>query len=95
MNRLHYLWLKLSAMGCLVLGRGRRALEIFSQMLRLWPGDAYALASRQSSQPYCPTSGETPAGDRISRTVYRSAAVAGELAKTPASCARQTPGPDF
>ncbi len=46
MKRLHYLWLKLSAMGCLVLGQGNRALQIFNQMLRGWPDDGYALASR-------------------------------------------------
>lgn len=46
MNRLHYWWLKLSAMACLVLGQNNRALDIFHQMLRLWPDDAYALASR-------------------------------------------------
>lgn len=46
MNRLFYHWLKFSAMACLVLGQTRRAQEIFNQMLRDWPDDAYALGSR-------------------------------------------------
>jgi len=46
MNRLFYQWLKFSAMACLVLGQTRRAQEIFNQMLRNWPDDAYALGSR-------------------------------------------------
>ena len=46
MNRLVYQWLKFSAMACLVLGQTRRAQEIFNQMLRNWPDDAYALGSR-------------------------------------------------
>ena len=41
-----YLWLKLSAIGALVFGRTARAEEIFTQMMRRWPGNAYALASR-------------------------------------------------
>lgn len=39
-------WLKLSAMAALVFGRADRAEEIFTQMLRRWPANAYALASR-------------------------------------------------
>ena len=41
-----YLWLKWSAMGWLVLGRRAQALVIFEEMLRRWPQDGYALASR-------------------------------------------------
>ncbi|MBE7418921.1 MAG: tetratricopeptide repeat protein [Ideonella sp.] len=33
-------------MAALVLGRRAMALECFGRMLQLWPGDAYALASR-------------------------------------------------
>ena len=43
---LTYLWLKWSAMGWLVLGRRAQALVIFEEMLRRWPQDGYALASR-------------------------------------------------
>jgi tetratricopeptide (TPR) repeat protein len=40
-------WLhKLRAMGWLLLGRHGRARTVFDTMLRRWPGDAYALASR-------------------------------------------------
>ena len=38
--------LKLRAMAWLVAGRVEPALDIFSEMLRRWPHDAYALASR-------------------------------------------------
>lgn len=41
-----YLWLKLRAMAALVVGARTSALESFDAMLRQWPGDAYALASR-------------------------------------------------
>ena len=37
---------RVAAMGWLVLGRTARAQAIFDAMLRRWPGDAYALASR-------------------------------------------------
>lgn len=43
---LTYLWLKLSAMGWLVIGRQAQAETVFDEMLRRWPQDAYALASR-------------------------------------------------
>mgnify|MGYP003441047883 FL=1 len=43
---LMYLWLKGSAMAWLVFGRTAQALVIFDEMLRRWPMDAYALASR-------------------------------------------------
>jgi tetratricopeptide (TPR) repeat protein len=43
---LAYQGLRAAAMGALVFGRNARALEIFEQMLKRWPGDAYALASR-------------------------------------------------
>jgi len=45
-SRLAYLWFKLSAIGWLVIGRAAQAENIFDEMLRRWPGDAYALASR-------------------------------------------------
>jgi tetratricopeptide (TPR) repeat protein len=38
--------LKLKAMAWLVAGRREPALEVFSEMLRRWPHDAYALSSR-------------------------------------------------
>ncbi len=43
---LQYWQLKLCAMGLLVLGLGKPAERIFDRMLRRWPLDAYALASR-------------------------------------------------
>jgi tetratricopeptide (TPR) repeat protein len=43
---LSYWWLKLVAMACLTFGRRERALEIFDEMLRIAPEDAYALASQ-------------------------------------------------
>lgn len=43
---LRYWRLKLQAMGWLLLGRGERADATFDHMLRRWPDDAYALASR-------------------------------------------------
>ena len=43
---LTYLWLKWSAMGWLVFGRHTQALAIFDDILRRWPHDGYALASR-------------------------------------------------
>jgi tetratricopeptide (TPR) repeat protein len=46
MNRLSYLWMKLSAMAWLVFARRAKALEVFNAMLSRWPGDAYALGSR-------------------------------------------------
>ncbi|MBK6866213.1 MAG: tetratricopeptide repeat protein [Ideonella sp.] len=45
-----YLGQKALAMGALVFGRNQRALEVFTQMLARWPGDAYALASRAHLQ---------------------------------------------
>lgn len=41
-----YQWFKLSAMAWLVIGRPRQAETVFDEMLRRWPQDAYALASR-------------------------------------------------
>lgn len=41
-----YWRLKLRAITWLVLGRSRSANEVFCEMLRRWPQDAYALASR-------------------------------------------------
>ena len=38
--------LKLKAIAWLMLGRRERALEVFTEMIRRWPQDAYALASR-------------------------------------------------
>lgn len=43
---LTYHWFKLSAIGWLVIGRPAQAETVFDEMLRRWPGDAYALASR-------------------------------------------------
>jgi tetratricopeptide (TPR) repeat protein len=43
---LPYLRLKLGAMALLMLGRRRAAITMFDAMLRRWPNDAYALASR-------------------------------------------------
>lgn len=45
-GRLTYWGLKLQALAWLVLARRRQALDVFTQMLALWPADAYALASR-------------------------------------------------
>jgi tetratricopeptide (TPR) repeat protein len=41
-----YRWMKLQAIGLLVLGRREAAEQRFDRMLQQWPGDAYALASR-------------------------------------------------
>jgi predicted Zn-dependent protease len=41
-----YRWFKWSAMAWLVIGRAKQAETVFDEMLRRWPGDAYALASR-------------------------------------------------
>jgi tetratricopeptide (TPR) repeat protein len=41
-----YRWLKLQAMGLLVLGRERAAEAVFDRLLLRWPDDAYGLASR-------------------------------------------------
>ena len=43
---LAYLWFKVSAMAWLVVGRQAQAATIFDEMLRRWPHDGYALASR-------------------------------------------------
>jgi tetratricopeptide (TPR) repeat protein len=43
---LAHLLRRLQAMAWLVLGRADRALAVFDDMLRRWPRDAYALASR-------------------------------------------------
>ncbi len=43
---LAYLWMKVVAMGWLVIGRSAPAMALFETMLRRWPSDAYALASR-------------------------------------------------
>jgi tetratricopeptide (TPR) repeat protein len=45
MNITH-LRFKLSAMAWLVIGRPKQAETVFDEMLRRWPGDAYALSSR-------------------------------------------------
>jgi predicted Zn-dependent protease len=45
MNVAH-LWFKASAMAWLVIGRPKQAETVFDEMLRRWPGDAYALSSR-------------------------------------------------
>lgn len=45
-GRWDYWQLRLRAMAWLLAGRRESALELFSQMLRNWPADAYALASR-------------------------------------------------
>lgn len=41
-----YRWARLRAMALLVIGRADAAIAIFDAMLRRWPDDAYALASR-------------------------------------------------
>jgi predicted Zn-dependent protease len=41
-----YQWFKASAMTWLVFGRTKQAETVFDEMLRRWPGDAYALSSR-------------------------------------------------
>jgi tetratricopeptide (TPR) repeat protein len=46
MNRLRYLGLKWRAIACLVIDRRGPALALFEAMLREFPGDHYALASR-------------------------------------------------
>ncbi len=46
MSRLAYLWLKYKAAAWLALGGSAMALRIFDDMLRRWPADAHALASR-------------------------------------------------
>ena len=46
MNRLDYYWCKLRVMTLLLLGRERAALTNLNAMLRHWPDDTYALASR-------------------------------------------------
>jgi tetratricopeptide (TPR) repeat protein len=43
---LNYQWFRLSAMAWLVVGRPKQAETVFDEMLRRWPGDAYALSSR-------------------------------------------------
>jgi tetratricopeptide (TPR) repeat protein len=43
---LAYHWLKLGAIAWLVIGRTAQAETVFDEMLRRWPGDGYALASR-------------------------------------------------
>ena len=45
-SSLAYLWLKVSAMTWLVIGRANAAEAIFDTMLARWPHDGYALASR-------------------------------------------------
>jgi len=45
-SRVDYLWLKWRAMLALVFGRRALAMSCFDELLRLVPGDAYALASR-------------------------------------------------
>ncbi len=45
-SRADYLWLKWRAMLALVFGRRALAMVCFDELLRRFPGDAYALASR-------------------------------------------------
>jgi tetratricopeptide (TPR) repeat protein len=45
-SRLAYWTLKLKAMALLLVGQSQPALAVFSEMLRRWPNDAYALSSR-------------------------------------------------
>ncbi len=45
-SRTAYLGLKLRVIGCLLAGRSGRAEVLLGRMLRRWPDDAYALASR-------------------------------------------------
>lgn len=45
-SRLHYWDLRLRAIGWLVIGRQQSARDVFSDMIAIWPEDAYALASR-------------------------------------------------
>ena len=45
-GRIDYLMLKWRAIVWLVLGRPKAAMECFDAMLKIWPTDAYALASR-------------------------------------------------
>lgn len=56
MSRLRYLGLKGEAIALLVVGRKARAQSVFAAMLREFPGDPYALASRAHL--------EAQAGDR-------------------------------
>lgn len=46
MNSLSHKWYRLQAMLLLVFGQRAAAENVFAQMLRIWPGDPYALASR-------------------------------------------------
>lgn len=46
MKALDYRWHKWRAMAQILIGRPAAAMEIFSEMIRRWPGDGYALASR-------------------------------------------------
>lgn len=46
MSRFDYLWHKWRAIAALVLGRRPQAMALFDEMLRRWPDDAYARASR-------------------------------------------------
>jgi tetratricopeptide (TPR) repeat protein len=46
MNGLAWWWMRLQAMTWLVLGRNAQAQRVFDDMLRRWPDDPYALASR-------------------------------------------------
>jgi tetratricopeptide (TPR) repeat protein len=49
-SRIDYLWLKWRAMAALVIGRNAAAEAVFDEMIRRWPTDAYALASRAHLQ---------------------------------------------
>lgn len=49
-GHLDYLWLKWRAMAWLVLGRPAQAMSLFDEMVRRWPDDAYALASRATQR---------------------------------------------
>lgn len=75
-ERLAWTASKLAAMGLLVVGRREDALERFSAMLRRWPNDAYALASRAHLQAQAGRRGEALAdlGALLAHHPGRSAA---------------------
>jgi predicted Zn-dependent protease len=52
-NGLAYQWCKWSAMFWLLFGRTARALAVFDEMVRRWPSDGYALASRSHVRAQC------------------------------------------
>lgn len=46
MNRLHWWWMRAQAVVWLLAGRSARALDVFDEMARRYPGDRYPVASR-------------------------------------------------